>query len=85
MLLLRLDRLLALGHHAHVLGARPESAHDDVAVRGVRAEQVVRVRVVATDDELDLILDGHGHAPSSSSRTIPATGTGTQSGRWASS
>ena len=68
---------------AHVLGTGPERAHDDVAVRRVRAEQMVRVGMVPPDDELELVFQRH--AASSSSRRMPATGTGTQSGRWASS
>ena len=85
MAALELDRLAAVGQHAHPLGVGPERADDDLlaAVR-VRAQQVVRVRVVSPDDELDFVRDRHVSA-CSSRRTIPATGTDTQSGRLASS
>src|SRR5262249_44845135 len=57
VLLLGLHRLLALREHAHAFCAGPEGAHDDVAVRRVRAEEVVRVRMVAPRDELHLVAD----------------------------
>src|SRR5439155_19856999 len=83
VLLLRLDGLLAFRDHAHVLRPRTERAHDHVAVRRVRAEQMVRIRMVAPDDRFDFVFQRH--AAASSRRVIPATGTGTQSGRWVSS
>ncbi len=72
ILQLRLDRARL---HAHRLRLRPERAHDDAAVRLVRAED--RVRVGA---ELD-----HAVIGSSMSRWMPRTGIPTQPGRLSSS
>ena len=53
------DGLLACRDHAHVLRPRTERAHDHVAVRRVRAEQMVRIRMVAPDDRFDFVFQGH--------------------------
>ena len=74
----------ALRPHAHGLGARPERSHDHAAFREVRAENRVRVVVVAHGDSLDVRACGHG-TPAPSSRSMPATGIPTQSGRLSSS
>ena len=69
----------------------PERAHDHAAVVRVRAEDRVRVRVLAADDAVEVGGGGDGHMgiafphSASSSRRIPATGMPTQSGRLLSS
>ncbi len=52
-----LDRLAAFGHGADGRRVGPVGADDHAAVGRVRTEHVVRVRVVALDDQLDLALD----------------------------
>ena len=83
---LELDGLAALGQDADALGVRPERADDDAlaAVR-VRAEEVVRVRVVAPDDHLDFVRDRHVSGLLEQAHDSPPPGTDTQSGRLASS
>ena len=82
MRLLELD-LRASGMHDNALGRRPERAHDNAAVAvGMRAEERVRLGVVAGDQALD--VGAHASAISSS-RAIAATGICTQSGRLFSS
>ena len=52
-------RLPAAGQDRDAIGSRPVRPHDDAAPRGVGAEQPVRVVVVASDELLDLLRDGH--------------------------
>ncbi len=56
----------------------------DAVARGVGAEQAVGVGVLAGEQQLDLAPRGH-HGASAISRSIPVTGTTTQSGRFSSS
>jgi hypothetical protein len=54
----------------------------------VRAEECVRVRVLAAEKPVELLLRGGRHSASTSlasRRSIPATGIATQSGRLLSS
>ena len=51
------DGLAALGDDADGGRGGPVGADDDATVAGVRAQHVVRIRVVALDDQLDLALD----------------------------
>ena len=82
---LELDRLAALGQDADPLGVGPEGADDDaLPSRRVRAEQVVRVRVISPDDELDFVSEPSRIGLLEQAHD-PATGTDTQSGRLASS
>ena len=79
-----LDRRATLRQDDHSLRFGPVRPDDDSLTVGVRSENVVRVRMVPVDDELDFVRDRHVSA-CSSRRTIPPTGTDTQSGRFASS
>ena len=68
--------------HDDPLGRRPVRAHDDAAVPvRVRAEERVRLGVVARDQAVDVAHE----TGTSSMRQIPATGIFTQSGRLLSS
>jgi hypothetical protein len=68
--------------HDHRLRARVQRAHDDAAADRMRAEQRMRVVMVARDEPVDL---RHGVTSTSSRRAMPATGMATQSGRLLSS
>ena len=64
-------------------GARAQDTDRHTVTLGMGAQYRVRVRVLAPDQGVELV-GGDGH-DSSSSRLIPATGIGTQSGRLSSS
>src|SRR3954454_3670221 len=76
--------MLAVGHHdVHLRRSGAERPDDHRAILGMRTEVRMRVRVLAGDQ---LVGITHGHSYSESrSRTIPATGIATQSGRLLSS
>ena len=82
--LLELDGAAAVSRpHRHARGARAICAHDHRVVARVRAQQGMRVGVLAADQRVELArLDAH---EDSSIRTIPATGIVIQSGRLSSS
>ena len=90
-----LDRVVALGEHAHALGAGPEGADDDAAVHRVGAEERVRVGEPPAEKSLDRSgVRAHvrhaRHRPVSgrtarAGAAMPATGMPTQSGRLLSS
>src|SRR5450631_2404962 len=62
---------------------RAQRAHDDAVSVGMGAEHGVRLRVLAANERVEFTSD-HRHTESSS-RLIPATGIGSQSGRLSSS
>ena len=66
--------------------ARTPGTHDRAAITvWVRAEQRVRVVVLARDEPVDVGGDAHDVTSLSSRRAMPATGIDTQSGRLLSS
>ena len=67
------------------LGDRAQRADGDAAVGLVRAEDRMRVVVLARDEPVDVGCDAHVVTSVSSRRAMPATGIGTQSGRLLSS
>ena len=82
-------KLDALGLHDDRLRGGVQRADRHALVRRVRAQDRVRIVVVAGDEAIELFggHGGSGHVGTSScsSRAIPATGIGTHSGRLLSS
>jgi hypothetical protein len=83
MNLLELRVPAALEQYADLGRVRPEGTDDDALASWMRAEKVVRVRVIPPEDQLEFFVGFQ--AASSSSRRIARTGTCTQSGLLASS
>ena len=73
--------------HDDGVRAGPPGPHANALAGWMRAQEAVRIGVFAPNEECSLVGEGeraHSNG-SSSSRTIAATGTATQSGRLSSS
>ena len=82
--LLHDDGLAPRGLDRHRLRRGAKRPHHDPIVGRVRSEDRVRLRVLAAREGVELGLGDRAHSDSSS-RSIPATGIGSQSGRLSSS